>query len=79
LDKYFYRLNVFTELVLGHMAVRTVLIELIGHDYPLTILVALVEELDVVFLTVLIDMIFVSAHSINLIHLSLLSFTIPIV
>jgi hypothetical protein len=43
------------------MTVRTVLIELIGHGHPLTILVALMEELDVVFLSVLIDTIFVSA------------------
>jgi hypothetical protein len=61
LDKHLDATNVFTELVLGNMAVRTVLIELIGHDHTLTILVALMEELDVVFLSVLIDTILVSA------------------
>jgi len=61
LNKHLDATNVFPELILGNMAVRTVLIELVGHSHPLTILVALVEELDVVFLTVLIDTIFVSA------------------
>jgi hypothetical protein len=38
-----------------------VLVKLIGHCDPFTIFVALMEELDVVFLSVLIDTIFVSA------------------
>jgi hypothetical protein len=61
LNKHLDATNVFPELILGNMTVRTVLIELIGHDHTLTILVALVEELDVVFLSVLIDTILVSA------------------
>jgi len=61
LNKHLDATNVFPELILGNMTVRTVLIELIGHGHPLTILVALMEELDVVFLSVLIDTVFVSA------------------
>jgi hypothetical protein len=61
LDKHLDATDVFPELVLRNMAVRTVLVELIGHGHPLTILVALMEELDVVFLSVLIDTILVSA------------------
>jgi hypothetical protein len=61
LNEYLKTPDVFPELILGNMAVRTVLIELIGHDHTLTILVALMEELDVVFLSVLIDTILVSA------------------
>jgi len=68
LNKHFKTPDVFPELILGNMAVRTVLIELIGHDHPLAILVALVEELAVVFLAVLVDTILVSAYTINPIH-----------
>jgi hypothetical protein len=71
LNKHLDATNVFPELILGNMTVRTVLIELIRHGHPLTILVALVEELDVVFLSVLIDTVFVSAYGVNSIHLSL--------
>jgi hypothetical protein len=69
LNKHFETTDIFPELVLRNVAVRTVLIELIGHDHPLTILIALVEELDVIFLAVLIDMVFVSVYNIDSIHL----------
>jgi hypothetical protein len=68
------------ELIWSHVAVRTVIVELLRHHNPLAILVALVEELDVVFLAVLVDLVLVSKLFKNqLRHFVSLLFTIPIV
>jgi hypothetical protein len=52
LDKNFYRFAVFSELLWGDQTVRAFVVELHWHHHAATITVALVEQFDVVFLSV---------------------------